>query len=174
MTIWTHFSSLCSDALGLGAEAHQLTIIQVVVRAIVVFFAALCIVRVADKRFFGQQTAFDIILAFILASMLARCINGSEPLIPTIVAGFALALLHRLLGTLGCRFSRFGALIKGSSQTLIRDGHVDEERLRRHRLSQNDLLEGLRLRGVENADQVKLARLERNGEISVVKKERSA
>jgi uncharacterized membrane protein YcaP (DUF421 family) len=40
-----------------------------------------------------------------------------------------------------------------------------------HHLAHDDLEEELRLNGVEKVEQVKLARLERSGEISVIKKE---
>ena len=33
-------------------------------------------VRLGDKRFLSKKTAFDAILGFILASMLARAVNG--------------------------------------------------------------------------------------------------
>ena len=88
--------------LGDGLEAQKLTVLQVVLRAIVIFFATLAVVRTANKRFFAKRTAFDIILALMLGSMMARAINGSERLIPTIVGGFVLALLHRGLGWIAC------------------------------------------------------------------------
>jgi uncharacterized membrane protein YcaP (DUF421 family) len=159
-----------SDLLGVGVEASRLTIGQVSLRAIVIFFATLFIVRIANKRFFAKKTAFDIILAFILASMMARAVNGSEQLAPTIVAGLVLALLHRLLGFMACRWPQLGEWIKGSSQTVIKDGKVDREALRKHHFGDDDLLEELRLNGVDAPDEVKLARLERSGEVSVVKK----
>lgn len=159
-----------SHAFGIGVEAKDLTTIQVVLRACVVFFATLCIVRVADKRFFAKKTAFDLILGFILASMMARAINGSEPLGPTIVGGFFLALLHRGLGWLACRWPAFGGLIKGHSQTLIEDGTVDVARMHKHHIARDDLKEELRLNGVEQESAVKVAMLERSGEISVIKK----
>jgi uncharacterized membrane protein YcaP (DUF421 family) len=162
--------SILYSAFGVGGQAHELTILQVLLRAVVIFFAALCIVRVADKRFFAKKTAFDVVLGLILASMLARAINGSEQLGPTIVAGFALALLHRFLGFLACRHPMIGGWIKGHSETLIRDGRIEEERAREHHISQDDLAEELRLKGVEDAESVKLARLERSGEISAIRK----
>src|SRR4029434_10811392 len=134
-----------ADIFGVGVEASRLTIGQVALRAIVIFFATLFIVRIADKRFFAKKTAFDVILGFILASMMARAINGSEQLVPTIVAGLLLALLHRFLGYMACRWSNLGDWIKGSSQTVITDGSVDREALRRHHLGEDDLLEELRL-----------------------------
>src|SRR5436190_2687367 len=114
------------SALGVGQEASHFTISQVCLRALVVFVASLCIVRTADKRFFAKKTAFDVILGFMLASMLARAINGSEQLGPTIVGGFVLAWLHRILGWMACKWPRFGGLIKGYNQTLIENGRVDE------------------------------------------------
>lgn len=156
-------------AFGVGEEAQHLTVLQVVLRAVLIFLATLCIVRMADKRFFAKKTAFDLILGFILASMMARAINGSEQLLPTIAAGFALALLHRFLGFLACRWKWFGGVIKGSAQRLVEDGTVKVEVMKRHRISEDDLEEALRIKGVVSPSQAKLAVLERSGEISVVK-----
>jgi uncharacterized membrane protein YcaP (DUF421 family) len=158
------------SAFGIGEEASHLTILQVILRALVVFFATLFIVRVADKRFFAKKTAFDVILGFILGSMMARAINGSEQLAPTLVAGLMLALLHRALGYLGCRWPRIAGWIKGSSQTLIEEGCIHRETMLRHHLGEDDLAEDLRLNGLQDPSQVKLARLERSGEVSVIKK----
>jgi hypothetical protein len=100
-----------------------------------------CVYCGADKRFFAKKTAFDLILGFILASMLSRAINGSEQLVPTIVAGFVLALLHRILGMLACSSPTFAGWIKGHAQTLIENGIVDEQQMSRHRLGHDDLQE---------------------------------
>jgi len=158
------------SAFGIGVEAQHLTIGQVALRAVLVFLATLCIVRVADKRFFAKKTAFDLILGFILASMMARAINGSEQMGPTIVAGFVLAFLHRALGWLACISPMVGGWVKGHRQTLVKNGQVNEVELRRHRISQHDLEEELRLNGIEHSDELKLACLERSGEISAIKK----
>lgn len=157
------------SAFGVGADAQHLTVLQVAMRAILVFFASLCIVRIADKRFFAKKNAFDLILGLILASMLARAINGSEQLGPTIVAGFVLALLHRLLGWVACLSPGLRGLMKGHSQILIQEGRVQQGTMRKHHMGHDDLLEELRLNGLEDPKGVKLARLERSGEVSVIK-----
>jgi len=115
-----------------------------------------------------------VILGFILASMLSRAINGSEQLGPTIAAGCVLALLHRFLGMLACRMPTLSGWIKGHSQTLIENSRVNQARLERHHIAPDDLDEELRLNGVASPREVKLARLERSGEISVIKKTSSA
>ena len=84
-------------ALGLGRDASSLTFFQISVRGIIVFIAALVIVRCGDRRFLSQKTAFDAVLGFILASMLARAVNGTAAFVPTLGGAFVLVLLHRIL-----------------------------------------------------------------------------
>jgi uncharacterized membrane protein YcaP (DUF421 family) len=163
--------STVHSILGIGVEAQNLTTLQVSCRAVVVFFATLFIVRIAHKRFVAKKTAFDVILCFILASMMARAINGSEQLVPTIVAGFLLAMLHRLLGLLSHRFPKTNGWIKGYSQVLIEDTRLQQEALRKHDIGEDDLHEALRLKGLKDYKQVQRATLERSGEISVIPKE---
>lgn len=86
-----------ANALGLGREATELTFTQISLRGIIVFVAALAIVRCGDRRFLSQKTAFDAVLGFILASMLARAVNGTAAFFPTLGGGFVLVMLHRVL-----------------------------------------------------------------------------
>ena len=48
--------------LGLGREATALTFVQISLRAVIVFAAALAIVRLGDRRFLSQKTAFDAVM----------------------------------------------------------------------------------------------------------------
>ena len=160
-------------ALGIGQDAAALTFLQVSVRGVIVFAAALAIVRLGDRRFLSQKTAFDAVLGFILASMLARAVNGNAAFFPTLGGGFVIVMLHRLLAYGSRRSHRIGILIKGRSDVVIRDGKLDAAQAARNRLSEHDLMEDLRLHGnVGDVADVALAVFERNGQISVVPKGR--
>ena len=157
--------------LGLGREAGGLTFIQISLRGVIVFAATLVIVRCGDRRFLSQKTAFDAVLGFILASMLARAVNGTAAFFPTLGSGFVLVLLHRMLASWSRRAHAVGLLIKGRSDVIVRDGALDEAAARRNRLSEHDLLEDLRLNGnVADIRDVGLGVLERNGHVSVVRR----
>ena len=159
-----------SDFLGLNADPHTLTFVQTSVRGVIVFVVSLVMVRLADKRFLSKKTAFDAILGFILASMLARAVNGSSSFFPTLGCGFVLVGLHRALGYLAQNRHWFGNLVKGHAYLVVEDGVVKEDVMRKHRLSEHDLFEDLRFNGnVDDPKKVRLAFLERNGHISVVK-----
>jgi uncharacterized membrane protein YcaP (DUF421 family) len=163
------FTSYLDMALGLGRDASALTFVQISLRGIIVFIAALVIIRCGDRRFLSQKTAFDAVLGFILASMLARAVNGTAAFFPTLGGGFVLVVLHRLLAYWARRSHAFGNLIKGRSDVLIQDGTLDDELAKRNRLSEHDVLEDLRLHGnVRSINDVSLAVYERNGHISVV------
>jgi uncharacterized membrane protein YcaP (DUF421 family) len=72
------------------------------------------------------------------------------------------------------RSHAFGPLIKGRSDVIVGDGHVDDPVAKRNRLSEHDLLEDLRLSGnVRDIRDVPLAVFERNGQISVIRRESS-
>jgi hypothetical protein len=107
-----------SHLLGLGVEPKDLTFLQISLRAVIVFFALLAMVRVGAKRFLAKLTALDAIVGFILASMLARAVNGSAAFFPTLAGGFVVVFLHRLLSALAFRFKWLETLIKGNAGTV--------------------------------------------------------
>jgi uncharacterized membrane protein YcaP (DUF421 family) len=159
------------NVLGLGRDATELTFVQISLRGVIVFLAALIIVRCGDRRFLSQKTAFDAVLGFILASMLARAVNGTAAFFPTLGGGLVLVVLHRILAYWSYRSHAFGVLIKGRSDVIVQDGQLDERAASRNRLSDHDLVEDLRLNGnVAAVSDVALGVLERNGRVSVVRR----
>jgi uncharacterized membrane protein YcaP (DUF421 family) len=130
--------------------------------------------RVGNKRFLSKMSAFDAIVGFILASMLARAVNGSASFWPTLGGGFVLIGIHQLLAFLAVRSHWFERLVKGSAENLVHGGRVNRKLMRKLQISESDLLEEARLNAqVNKLDQIKTANLERSGEISVVPAENS-
>lgn len=159
-----------SWVLGLGEE--ELGTRHMSARAVVVFVFAVVIVRLGKKRFISKNTAFDVILGVMLGSILSRAITGQSPFVSTLFAAAVMVGMHWLLAQCAYRWSTFGTVIKGKTRTLVRNGEVDWNAMSQCDLSRGDLLEALRLKaGMTDWQDVKEARLERNGEISVIRKE---
>lgn len=116
-----------------------------VLRAIIIYIAALVMVRIGQKRFLGRNTAFDLILGIILGSVVSRAINGSGEFFPTIASGFALVFLHWFFAALAFRYDRFGNLVKGRPRTLIEEGNIVWDAMRKSNISRTDLNTALRL-----------------------------
>jgi uncharacterized membrane protein YcaP (DUF421 family) len=158
-----------SSVLGLGLEPKELSFLQIALRGIIVFVALLAMVRSGHRRFLSRLSAFDAVLGFILASLLARAVNGSAPFFPTLGCGFVLVGLHRLLGTIAFHSDRLGGLFKGQPDLLVQDGRPNLKAMRRHSISEKDVMEEARLNGqVNDLAQIQRATIERNGHISVI------
>ncbi len=157
------------QVLGVGLEAKDLSFVQIALRAVIVFVVSLIMVRMANKRFLSKMTAFDAILGFILASMLARAVNGSAAFFPTLGGGFVLVAVHAVIAKVSFHSDRFGNLVKGRSHTLVEDGKPNREAMSLTKISEKDLLEEARLNGqVSRIEEIQLAIVERNGEVSVI------
>jgi len=164
------FLNFFETLLGLGVEPHDLTFVQISLRGIVVFLATLMMVRLGHKRSLARKTPFDAVLLVILAAVLSRAINGSAPFLATIGGGVVLVLLHRLFAHLAYRSHRFGILVKGSPDTIVRNGECDLRMMRRNHVSMHDLEEDLRLDAhIDDLSKIRLARVERSGDISFIK-----
>jgi hypothetical protein len=61
---------LLTYLLGIGQE--DLDILQMTVRALIVYPLGIALVHVGDKRFLGGIAAFDFLLAIIIGSILSR------------------------------------------------------------------------------------------------------
>jgi len=143
---------------------------EVAARTVIVFFALLVLVRLADKRFLARRNALDVMLGLLFGSLLAGIVTDRLPIASTLVAGLILVLLHRLLAWAAFRWHAIGRWVKGDPEVVIRDGVVNEDVLRRHRVSKRDLEEDLRSEGVEDLGGVSRGYLERNGKVTVIRK----
>jgi len=163
--------SILDALLGLSAtKAEELDSLQVGLRAVVVYLALIACVHFAKKRFLGQATAFDVILVIVIGSISSRAISGTAPFFASLAGTFALVLVHWVISYFSRNSKFLSRLAKGTDTVLIRDGKVDRKALAASHMSDDDLAEDLRQAGVEEPKQVKSARLERNGKLSVIKK----
>jgi uncharacterized membrane protein YcaP (DUF421 family) len=158
--------------LGPDGKANELTLLHISLRALFIFIIGLALVRIGDRRSLSEKTAFDAIFIVLIGSMLSRAINGTAPFFTTIAAGFVLMLIHRACAFGACKSHAFGKLIKGQPVTLVRDGKFDRAEMRRSLVSDHDLEEDLRLDAkTEDVSTIRLACLERSGDISFIKQE---
>lgn len=152
-------------------EGHDLNCLQMSSRAIVTFFITLLLIRIAGIRTFGKKSAFDNVIIIMLGSVLSRVVVGASPFIPTVVGCLAFVLVHWVLGWISLYNDTIGGWVKGERSSLYAGGQENPRNMKNARISHKDLVEGLRLRiNDESFDQVKEIFIERNGEISVVKK----
>jgi len=157
--------------LGLSVkQAHDLSVAQSCARALVVYLVVIAYVRFGKKRFLSEATAFDAVLVIIIGSLSSRAISGTAPFFASLAATFVLILLHWVISYFSQNSPALSALVKGHDTLLVKDGRVDSDGLESSHMSVDDLAEDLRQHGVQKPSEVKEARLERSGKVSVIKK----
>lgn len=160
-----------SDVLGLGEGGDG--VVQMALRAVVIYAVALAFVRVGEKRFLGKNTAFDVILGIMFGSVITRAITSPEDFLPIVVAAGVLVLLHWLSAVVAFRSDSIGSLFKGNERPLVIDGEIQWDEMRSSNITRRDLLGALRSNArTDDLSRVQVARLERSGEISVIEAER--
>jgi uncharacterized membrane protein YcaP (DUF421 family) len=152
-------------------NGEDLAPLQMGCRAFVIFFVALALIRIAGKRTFGKNSAFDVIIGIMLGAVLSRAILGASPFLSVVAAGFVLVVLHRIIARVSVTQDWLGNLMKGHSEPLYKNGSIQWRGMKRTAVSVKDLMESVRMEGnVNSLDKVEEANMERNGEISIVKK----
>lgn len=158
------------NVFGLSLKSEQLGYGHMAARAVLMYILLIVIVRSAKKRFLSNATAFDFILTVMIGSVAARALTGGAPFFPAMLAVVVMVGIHWMISWAGRGSATFSYLIKGHDTLLIKDGRILEKPLANAHMSRDDLEEDLREKGVSHTNDVKEARLERSGKLSVIKK----
>ncbi len=169
-TIWDDFVWL----IGIDQQYDQISVWQVVARTVVVYVLALLIIRFGKRRFMGNFSAVDILLGFVVGSIMSRGITGSISILNMLVVLAILFGLHWGIATISYHWKGFAATIDNDPRELINDGEIDKDAMNKSKITEAELARALREKGhVESAKNVRSAKLEPDGEITVIAKEKS-
>lgn len=154
-------------------HGQDLNVLQMSMRAIVIFFIALLLIRFAGMRTFGIKSAFDTCIIIMLGAVLSRAVVGASPFIPTMIASAALVFIHKIIAIISVTNPTISHLVKGRALSLYKDGILNNKNLQKCTLSYGDVMEEVRLSLNQNTlDGIDEIFMERNGKISMIEKEK--
>lgn len=144
---------------------------QLILRTIFIYVVALLLIRVGKRRFMGSYTTFDILLGFIVGSILSRAITGGIRFVDMFSVIVVLFALHWIIAVFSYYSQRFSNVVKNTARKLVVDGEVQEDAMQKSKIGKNDLMQAIReVANVDSLDNVKAAYLERDGNITVIPK----
>ena len=156
------------ELFGHGSDLNSL---QMSIRAIVIFFIALILLRFSGMRIFGIKSAFDTCIVITLGSVLARAIVGASPFVPTIIASAIMMVVHKLIAGISVSNEFVSHLVKGKALLIYKEGTLNEKNLKKCSLSYGDIIEEIRLKLNQNTlDNIDEIYMERTGNISIILK----
>ncbi len=143
-----------------------------VLRAFVIYFVVMLLIRISGKRAVGQFTPFDLVLLILIGNAVQNGLNGGDnTLTGALLLAGCLIVMNYIVALLAARNAQVRKWVEGEPVVLARDGHVFNDVLHRELVSKADFHESMRQAGCRDVDLIKLAMLETNGHISILLKD---
>lgn len=159
---------LLSEIFGKGTN---LSVLNMCMRTVFVFAVTLLLIRIAGMRAFGMHMPVDNVLTILLGALLSRVIAGASPAIATFASAFTIVILYRICAWLAVINKSFGRLVKGKELLIYKNGQMIRQNMNKAMVTEKDLAEEIRINAnIDSLKNVESAYIERNGEISIVKK----
>ncbi|EQB4816333.1 TPA: DUF421 domain-containing protein [Citrobacter amalonaticus] len=141
---------------------------EVALRSLYTFVLVYLFLKLTGRRGVRQMSLFEVLIILTLGSAAGDvAFYDDVPMLPVLVVFITLALLYRLVMWLMARSEKLEDLLEGKPVVIIEDGELAWEKLNQSNMTEFEFFMELRLNGVEQLGQVRLAILETNGQISV-------
>ncbi|MBF8781908.1 DUF421 domain-containing protein [Pseudomonas fulva] len=144
-----------------------------VLRAGAMYVALMVLFRVAGRRSLADLTTFDFVLLLIIGEATQQALLGDDfSFTNAVLVIITLIVLDVGLSLLKLNSVRVARFLDGHATVVVEDGRFLHGRMRRCRLTEDDILESARAnQGLEQVAQIKYAIVERNGKISIIEQE---
>jgi uncharacterized membrane protein YcaP (DUF421 family) len=143
-----------------------------IVRAAIIYFVLLFVLRVTTRRVLRAATPMDLVLVFVFGGVGVQAMLGEDRSITAMLLSLAtFSLLHVGISAAKRRWPHIGLYTEGSPVVIYRDGEWDEKALRTLRIARRDVMTEVRQSGRRRMDQIELVVAEHNGGISIVAKD---
>ncbi|MGN1030530.1 MAG: DUF421 domain-containing protein, partial [Butyricicoccaceae bacterium] len=137
-------------------------------RTVLLYVVVIAALRLTGKRQLGELSPSELVVTILISDLAAVPMQDfSIPLLSGITPVITLVSLEVLLSACCMNHRSMRRLVSGNPCTIIHHGKLNQNMLRRMRLSVDDVLEELRISGVTDISQVRRAIVETNGRLSI-------
>jgi uncharacterized membrane protein YcaP (DUF421 family) len=153
--------------------AHLTTFVEhywpIIFSSASVYIFIICAIRLFGKKEFAQLSVVDLVFVLLISNAVQNAMVGPDTtLLGGIIAATTLFVVNASFKYLLYRYPVLNDLIAGEPKVLIYKGRVDDRNLRNEHISVNELLETIHEHGCHSIEEVDLAVLETDGNISVL------
>ncbi len=143
---------------------------ELVLRGTLMYWFLFLLFRFVLRRDVGSIGIADMLVLVLIADASQNAMAGGyETVADGVVLVSTIAAWNWLFDFVTYRFPAVRKLIQAKPLRLIENGKVLRRNLRKEMITQEELMAALRGEGVEQVNQVRLATMESDGEITVVR-----
>lgn len=142
-----------------------------IIRTLILYFLVICVVRLMGKRQIGELQPSELVITLLLSEIIAMPMENNDiPLISTVIPVMLLVTLEIITSAISMKSLKFRFLVQGHPIIIIRNGELQQNEMKKLRLTIDDILESLRQKDIFDISLVSYAILETNGQMSVMLK----
>ena len=145
----------------------SVSILELVIRVIVVYAFILFLLRISGKRQLGQLSAIEFVSILLISNAVQNAMNaGDNSLVGGMVLALGLVALSTITAILSYRYKRVRHFVEGTPTIVIRHGSIIAANLKRERITHEELMVMLRRQGLHHVSEIELAILESDGTLT--------
>jgi len=143
--------------------------VQIIISSVAVYIFIIAAIRLFGKKELAQLSVVDLVFILLISNAVQNAMVGTNTsLVGGLVAATALFITNFGFKYLLFKFPRFNRVIQGEALLIIYEGKLNEKNVRKAQLSYQEITETIREHGVASIEEVNLAVLEVDGNISVI------
>ena len=120
------------------------------------------------KRQLGELQPSEFVIAILISNIATLSIEDTDiPLTGAVVPIITLMSAEVILSFITLKSGKAQTIVTGNPVAIIRNGNIDQKRMRELRFSIEDLMSQLRINGVFDIEDVSFAIVETNGQLTV-------
>ncbi|HEX2788347.1 MAG TPA: YetF domain-containing protein [Ignavibacteria bacterium] len=140
----------------------------VILKTIGIYILILVCLRLLGKKGIAELSAADLVLIIIIGEGISTMIPQETGFGGVVIYVIALSAANYGIEYWAFKSKKFNKILEGEPVILIRKGKMMKRNMDKERVTLENLKEALRTKGVSHVDEVDLAILETDGEISVI------
>jgi uncharacterized membrane protein YcaP (DUF421 family) len=145
---------------------------ELVLRAAIIYAFLYLALRWGGKKHVGEMAPFDLIVLLILSETVQNAMVGEDKsLLGGLICASTLLVLAQTMNWLSFRSKRLSRLLEGTPKILVRHGTRNARVMESEFVTSSELAEALRRNGCSNIADVRVAMLENDGKITVIKRQ---
>lgn len=150
------------------------SILSVIIRTAIIATLVFIIVKWLGGKGIGQLSPFGLLIVVGLGSAIGDPMIYKEISIPQAMAAVIIAVIFfKVIDYLTLKSRRFRESVEPKPILLVEYGSIVYEGLKKAKLDMAEFEAEMRLNGLEDASEIKYARLESNGKISFIMKKKT-
>jgi uncharacterized membrane protein YcaP (DUF421 family) len=160
--------ALLSNLFHLGPDPHTtVSVLEKVLRPLAVYVFLVVGLRMAGRRELAQLNAFDLVVLLTISNTVQNAIIGSDnSLLGGVIGATTLLVFNYMVVRFVLRHPKVERLLEGDVEFLVRNGKLQEDRLRAEGITVAELQAAARRQGFDSLNDVDRAMLEATGSVT--------